>query len=135
MLLAGCCGEGKRKSIAWRHVQATLHSRARNKFSQHPSDIGKVVNADQISGTVEFNQVADPRKGGDVGNRVFLAHYPVLVCQMPVEYAQQAPGFVDVTVARALVFEVLASKFGEEAHLAEHGSDTAHLKHQPLDSL
>ncbi|MDT4855620.1 hypothetical protein FQZ97_899830 [compost metagenome] len=52
-----------------------------------------------------------------------------------VEYAEQAFGFLDVAVAGAFVFVVLAGEFMEEAHLAEHRADAAHLEHQPLDCL
>ena len=48
---------------------------------------------------------------------------------------QQAPRLRDVAVARALVLEVLAGELVEEADLAEHRADAAHLEHQPLQRL
>jgi hypothetical protein len=41
----------------------------------------------------------------------------------------------DVAVARALVLIVLTGEFIEEPELSEHGTDAAHLKHQPLNRL
>ena len=55
--------------------------------------------------------------------------------EAPVEHREQALRFADVAVARALVLEVLAGEFVEEADLAEHRADAAHLEHQPLDRL
>ncbi len=54
---------------------------------------------------------------------------------MVVEHAQQAPGFGDVAVARALVLVFPAGELVEEAELAEHRADAAHLEHHPLDGL
>jgi hypothetical protein len=61
--------------------------------------------------------------------------HPLLALQVLVEHAEQALRLGDVAVARTLVLVVLAGELVEEAELAEHGADAAHLEHQPLQRL
>jgi hypothetical protein len=44
-------------------------------------------------------------------------------------------GLVDVAVTRTLVLVLLAGELVEEADLAKHRADAAHLEHQPLDGF
>src|SRR5437870_2254478 len=110
-------------------------SRTGKKGVQHPSDMGKVRDADKIAGSVETDQVAHPGEDGHIRDRVGVAHDPRAVREPRVEHLQQAPRLRDVAVACPLVFVVLAGEPMEEADLTEHRADTAHLKHQPLDRL
>ncbi|MCY1420937.1 hypothetical protein D9M71_365750 [compost metagenome] len=64
-----------------------------------------------------------------------LAHDPVAAFQALVEHRQQARGLLHVAVAGALILVILAGEFVEEAELAEHRADAAHLEHQPLDAF
>src|SRR6476620_11329946 len=54
---------------------------------------------------------------------------------MRLHHAEQTLGLADVAFERPLVLEVLAGEFVEEADLAEHRTDAAHLEHHPLDRL
>ncbi|CAI8716477.1 hypothetical protein EMIT0158MI4_110027 [Burkholderia ambifaria] len=54
---------------------------------------------------------------------------------MRVEHGEQALRFGGVAVARTLVLVVAAGELVEEADLAEHRADAAHLEHHPLDRL
>jgi hypothetical protein len=98
-------------------------------------DVREVVEADQLAGLVERHQVVDPRKGRDVGDRVVVAHQPGAADEALLEHVEQALRLGDVAVARPLVLLGLAGEFVEEADLAEHRPDPAHLEHQPLDRL
>ena len=71
----------------------------------------------------------------DVGDAVVGAHEPVAAGQTAFEHVQQPLGLRNVAVARALVLVVLAGELMEEAELAEHRSDAAHLEHQPLEAF
>ncbi|MNT28961.1 hypothetical protein D3C72_1646810 [compost metagenome] len=64
-----------------------------------------------------------------------IAHHPVAPIQALIQHGQQAPGLGRVAVARTLVFVVLARELMEEAELAEHRADAAHLEHHPLQRL
>jgi hypothetical protein len=97
--------------------------------------VGEVRDADQVAGLVEADQVAHPREGRDVGDRVLVGHDPGASGQPLVEHAQQPLRLRDVAVARALVFVVAPGEPVKETDLAEHRPDAAHLEHQPLDGL
>src|SRR5450432_3406538 len=93
----------------------------------------KICDTHEIARCIETDEVVDPGEGGDVGDRVYLAHDPGAVRELPVQYTKQALRFRNIAIARTLVLVVLARKFIEESDLAEHGANAAHLKHQPLN--
>ena len=103
------------------------------KAARTRCDVGEVGDADQLAGAVELDQVVDPREGGDVGDRVVVAGEPGALAEAPVDHREQPLRLGDVAVARPLVLVVLAGELVEEADLAEHRPDPAHLEHQPLD--
>src|SRR5690349_22919797 len=115
--------------------QTANYRRSCQETLQHASDVGEILDADQVAGLVEADQVTHPRKSRDVGNGVALAHDPVAPLQTAIEDLEQALAFVDVAITGTLVFVVLAGEFVEKTELAEHRPDTAHLKHQPLKGL
>src|SRR6185312_4897207 len=68
-----------------------------------------------------------------VGDRVVLAGEPGVRRELLIEHAQEALRLRDITVARPLVLPGPPGKLVEEADLAEHRTDAAHLEHEPLD--
>ncbi len=50
--------------------------------------VNKVGNANQLAGIVKANEIADPGKGGDVGDAVLIAHDPWAFAKLPVEHAE-----------------------------------------------
>ncbi|MEY9429446.1 hypothetical protein ABH975_004761 [Bradyrhizobium ottawaense] len=88
---------------------------------------------DEIAGTVEADEIAHPAEHGDVGNGVVVIHEPLPSRKMRLHHAEQAHGFGDVAVTGPLVLKILAGEFVEEADLAEHRPDAAHLEVHPLD--
>src|SRR3984957_17082156 len=120
----------RRRSLGpLRDVETLGYRRSCHEGFQGPRDMREIRHAHEISCFVEADEVANPREGSDVGNRITVAHDPGTVSEPSVQYAEQALRFRDVAVARAFVFVILAREFIEESHLAEHGADGAHLKH------
>ncbi len=67
--------------------------------------------------------------------RVLIAHDPGPFRELAFEHAAAGASIRHIALARTFVLVVLARKFVEEPDLAEHRTDSAHLKHQPLDGL
>jgi hypothetical protein len=82
---------------------------------------------------VEANQVAHPAEQRDIGDGVVVAHDP-LAAKPVVEHAEQALALA-IALQRALVLDLAAGEFVEEAELAEHRADRRHLEEHPLDGL
>eukprot|EP01022_Parablepharisma_sp_SALTPOND_P027435 TRINITY_DN665_c0_g3_i1.p1 TRINITY_DN665_c0_g3~~TRINITY_DN665_c0_g3_i1.p1 ORF type:complete len:1952 (-),score=631.07 TRINITY_DN665_c0_g3_i1:246-6101(-) len=122
-------------SAAGRNGQAAYHGRTRHEGFQRARHVGEVLEADQLARFVEADEVADPREGGDIGDGVGVAGQPCVLGQALVHHGQQTARFIDVAVTRALVFVFLAGEAVEEAQLAKHRTDAAHLEHHPLDHL
>src|SRR5450830_348266 len=98
-----------------RNIQPFDDRRARLERGRHPLHFLEIAEAHQLARAVKTDQVGDPGEGGDVGDAVLVAQDPLLARQLAVQHAQQAPGFVDVALQGAFVFEILAGEFVEEA--------------------
>ncbi|CAM2168521.1 hypothetical protein BLAT2472_10893 [Burkholderia latens] len=132
---AAPAARNSRASVACRDIEPARNGRTRDERVERSRDMPELAEADEIARLVEADEVAHPREDRDVGDRVRIAHHPVAVREMRVEHAEQPLRFGDVTVARTLVLVVAAREFMEEADLAEHRTDAAHLEHHPLDRL
>ncbi len=126
-------GAGATQSRAGMFSPRTTAGRATNASSAR--DVAELAEADQIARFVEADEVAHPREDCDVGDRIGVAHHPLPVRQMRIEHAEQALRLGDVAVARTLVLVLATRELVEEAELAEHRPDPAHLEHHPLDRL
>src|SRR5262245_64126962 len=93
------------------------------------------IELNEVAGTVEANEVANPTQHGNVGDREVFSHDPLPVAEARFKNAKQALGLVAVALQRPLVGDVAARELKKVADLAEHRSDKGHLKKHPLDRL
>ena len=118
-----------------RNIQPALHRRPRQPALQPCRHMLQRVERNEFARTVEADQVAHPAEHGNVGDGVFIVHDPLPAGEMRLHHAEQALGLGDITLERPLVGKILAGEFMEEADLAEHRPDPAHLEMHPLDGL
>src|SRR5262249_17263373 len=117
------------------YFQPPEHRRPGHKRVEYAGDLGILLNADQSRSCVEADQVAHPGENGHVPDCVQIAHQPLTARQPLVENREQALRLTNITVTGPLVLVVLACELVEEADLAKHRTDTAHLEHEPLQRL
>src|SRR5690242_5876236 len=118
-----------------RTIQSPNNSRTRDERGQDALHVRKILYADEFARFVETDQIAHPRERRDVRDRILIAENPLAPFETLLQHAEQPFRFGDVAIARTLVFVFLACEFMEEAKLAEHRADAAHLKHDPLNRL
>src|SRR5690606_8442373 len=118
-----------------RHVEARPARRPGKAAIEPGKDRGEAVDADKRACLVEIAQRPHPRKDGDIGNGVVVAHHPLAAGEPALEHAEKAPGLAGIAVARALVLDLAAGEFVEETELPEHRPYGRHLEEHPLDGL
>ncbi|KGC52746.1 hypothetical protein DO65_4937 [Burkholderia pseudomallei] len=118
-----------------RNVQSARHRRPRDERVERARHVRIAIEFDELARLVEADQVAHPRERRDVGDRIGVVHDPPAMREAAVKHAEQALRLADVALARAFVLVLAARELVEEAELAEHRPDAAHLEHQPLDRL
>src|SRR3954466_3010344 len=126
-------GEAEIASWPLRNLQPALHRRPREAALQPRRDVLEIIEADEIARAIKADQIAHPAERCDVRNGVLLAHDPLLPGKARLKNAEQAFCFGGIAIARALVLKILAGELVEEADLAEHRPDAAHLEVHPGD--
>src|SRR5580658_3002197 len=121
--------------LGFRDLQSALDRRPGDEFPEGALDVRETGELHDLARVVETDQVSDPGEGSDVDDGVALAHDPHSIGESYIEDGEQPAGLRDVTIPGPLVFVVLAGEFVKEPYLAEHRTDGAHLKHQPLNRL
>src|SRR5690625_4671397 len=116
-------------------MQAFFYGGAFDKLGQYALHLVKGLELNQRPGLIKLYQVFNPGKNGDISNGVLRTHDPVLVLQMLIQHGEQPFGLIQIAVAGTLVLKVLASEFMEKPYLSKHGTNAAHLKHEPLQCV
>src|SRR5689334_23485123 len=132
-----CSGAGDDRPALWprRNVEATLHRRPRQPPLEPAADILEVIEGNDLARTVEADQIAYPTQHRDVGDAVLVVQEPLPAAEMGVHHPEQALRLAQIALQRPLVLIFAPGEFVEEADLAEHRPDPAHLEMHPLDRL
>ena len=118
-----------------RDLEPALYGRARQSSFEPCRHLRQAVEVDEFACTVEADEVAHPAKHRDVGDREFVAHDPRAAIEPSVQDAEETLHLRAKAFERALVFNLAAGEFVEEAKLSEHRPNEGHLEEDPLNRL